>query len=333
MALSAEATLTGMAVAPAAAQLSTPTLLVTAKHDLWGSARADRQFAKLAPHGVVTLRVVPGQQHGTQLLHGGVPETITRFLDSHLRAGGPTGSATARSDTSVGPGASTSAADAPMGCPLGETDTDDRYIAGPHGSRIQVETLGSGPVVAVFLHEKGARGMCGFADYAAWLVGAHHVRAVLFDLCGYGETACPAAAPTPWALTAAVVAWVRAHGAHRVVLVGASAGGGDALMAAARIRPPVDAVVDLSGDNGDGARMMAAARMLTMPVLYAVAVDDALCPVSTMRSLLRATPGHHSTLTVVRSSPGSHGWDLLPGTSGGARWSPLARAIAHRIIG
>jgi hypothetical protein len=134
--------------------------------------------------------------------------------------------------------------------------------------------------------------MCGFADCAAWLAASQRVRAVLVDFCGYGESTCPTGEVTSWQLTASVVDWARRTGAKWVVLVGASAGGGDA-----------------------------------------VAVGDARCPVATMRALTDATPAKRSVLAVVDSTPGEHGWDLLPGTTGGDRWSPLAVQVAGWVTG
>lgn len=207
-------------------------------------------------------------------------------------------------------------------------------LAGPAGATIEAESVGSGPDVVIFLHESGRKGMCGFAVYAGWLAAAHHVRSVLIDFCGYGGTACSAmdsAATAPWKLMAAAVSWARSHGARSVTLVGASAGGGDALVAATQTKPAVDAVVDLSGDNGDGADMATAARSLAIPTLYAVAPADSYCPVSTMQALLAATPRGNGTLTVVSSSPGVHGWDLLPDGKGG--WTPLAQTIGRWATG
>jgi pimeloyl-ACP methyl ester carboxylesterase len=85
--------------------------------------------------------------------------------------------------------------------------------------------------------------MCGFWPYAVGLAQTQHIRAVLFDQCGYGATQCPAASsgdngPAWTAATTAAVTWARAHGARRVTLVGASFGGIVALHAAAASRPP-----------------------------------------------------------------------------------------------
>ena len=109
--------------------------------------------------------------------------------------------------------------------------------------------LGPGLTTAVFVHEAGSRGLCGFWPYADWLARTKGVRSVLFSQCGAGASQCPAGnAADQWlAVTTAAVTWARAHGAGQVTLVGASAGGVVALQVAASISPPVAAVVNLSG--------------------------------------------------------------------------------------
>lgn len=213
-------------------------------------------------------------------------------------------------------------------------DGHDLTLHGPAKSRVESEVAGNGPDVVVFLHEKGMTGMCGFAFFADWLATKHHVRSILFDFCGYGSTSCPGnpKKTRPWKLAASAVDWARRHGAHRVTLVGASAGGGDALVAGATIHPSVDAVVDLSGDDGDGAHMLQAARNLRTRVLYATAPHDSFSPVRAMRNLLAATRSGDKALLVARRTPSAHGWDLLLDADG-TKWSPVARRIADIATG
>jgi dienelactone hydrolase len=126
------------------------------------------------------------------------------------------------------------------------------------------------------------------------------------------------------------VAWARSHGARRVTLVGASAGGVVVLHAAASIQPPVDAVVDLSGPlTWSGLDSLTAARTLTVPVLYAVAPNDESVTVADMRRVHAATGSRSKWL--VRAESG-HGWEMLtlPSLTG---WSPLAAEVAAIIQG
>ena len=82
MSLSAEATLApDIDVARGSAGLATPTLLITAVDDDYGSAEALPAISRGLAHAQV-LRV-PGSDHGTALLDDpGVTPTILAFLHS-----------------------------------------------------------------------------------------------------------------------------------------------------------------------------------------------------------------------------------------------------------
>lgn len=83
VALSPEARLAGTDVAPYVRKVRVPTLLVTAKHDPYGSAWATKEFMKVAPKTARRM-VVPGDQHGTALLtRKGVRAAVMAFLDAH----------------------------------------------------------------------------------------------------------------------------------------------------------------------------------------------------------------------------------------------------------
>ena len=208
------------------------------------------------------------------------------------------------------------------------------WLSGARGAQLAAATVGSGPDVAVFVHESGTSGLCGFWPYAVWLAQGRHLRALLFDQCGYGASFCEkdsATEPDDWITsTMAAVAWARSHGARRVTLVGASVGGIVVLHAAASIQPPVDAVVDLSGELAwSGLDSLTAARALTVPVLYAVAPHDEYVTVADMRRIYAATGSRSKRLVQVESG---HGWEMLtpPSRTG---WSPLATQVAAIIQG
>jgi pimeloyl-ACP methyl ester carboxylesterase len=219
----------------------------------------------------------------------------------------------------------------------GEPATKARafWLDAPRGARLQAAAVGAGPDVAVFVHEYGGgAGMCGFWSYANWLARAHHLRAVLFDQCGYGESACPGGSDDPgpaWgAATAAAVAWARDHGARHVTLVGASFGGIVVLHAAASIRLRVDAVVDLSGElSWNDLDSLPAARRLAVPALFAVAPHDRYVSVKDMRRLYQASSARPKRL-VVLSQPLGHGWAMLDDGTG---WTPLASTVAGWVGG
>jgi hypothetical protein len=114
--------------------------------------------------------------------------------------------------------------------------------------------------------------------------------------------------------------------------VGASAGGVVALQVAASIRPPVDAVVDLSGERSwMGLDSLAAARRLQVPALFAVAPGDRYVSVATMLQVYEVAPVRAKRLALLADGAG-HGWELLGGAAG-SDWSPLAVTVAAWIQG
>jgi pimeloyl-ACP methyl ester carboxylesterase len=208
------------------------------------------------------------------------------------------------------------------------------WLPGPDGSKLEANSIGSGPDAVVFLHQIGRRGMCGFDTYAHWLSTKYHVRAVLVNRCNYGATTCRVAPPEDEGIVAQTkpaIDWARAHGAKRVTLVGASGGGGDALQAAGVI-PGIAAVVDLSGVvNDSGADNATNARRLRVPILFAAAPNDRSCSIDKIRALYRLVSSQPKRLIIVGDQPGTHGWDLVADTDG--KPSALGRRVASWIRG
>jgi pimeloyl-ACP methyl ester carboxylesterase len=161
--------------------------------------------------------------------------------------------------------------------------------------------------------------MCGWWPYAAYLA-RHGVRALLFDLRCFGESACPdgAAGAAPVSDVAGAVRALRRHGAGRVVLVGASLGGTIAVVAGAALHPPPAGVVDLSGeadmsgflDDTSALDAVASAPQLRAPALFAVARDDRFVPLADMRRVYRRAGAHQKSLIVEPASFG-HGWVMV----------------------
>jgi hypothetical protein len=214
------------------------------------------------------------------------------------------------------------------------TPAQSLWLSAPGGAQVYAAVVGTGPTTAVFVHQAGPRGLCGFWPYADWLAKTNGVRSVLFSQCGAGASQCPAGnVADQWlATTTAAVTWARTNGAGQVTLVGASAGGIVALQVAASIRPPVAAVVNLSGERRwQGLDSLAAARRLRVPALFAVAPGDSLVSVGTMRRLYQAAPVRPKRLVVLAEGAG-HGWELLGGATG-SDWSPLAATVAAWIQG
>jgi pimeloyl-ACP methyl ester carboxylesterase len=170
--------------------------------------------------------------------------------------------------------------------------------------------LGRGRVGVVFAHESPGD-LCQWLFYARVLERRGY--AVLpIDLNGFGSSPPAPGSParTHWDRdVAAAAAVLRARGVEKVVLIGASVGGTCVVAAAAEIRPPVAAVIDLSGPTeSSGVDALAAARRLRVPALYEVSDDDAF--ISEVRKVYLATPPPLRKLVVVHSG-GGHGVGLL----------------------
>lgn len=214
------------------------------------------------------------------------------------------------------------------------TQAQSFWLSAPGGAQVYAAVVGTGPVTAVFVHQAGRAGLCGFWPYAAWLATTKGVRSLLFSQCGNGASQCPPGKPADqWLeVTTAAVTWARANGAGQITLVGASAGGVVALQVAASGSPPVAAVVSLSGERRwMGLDSLAAARRLRVPALFAVAPGDRFVGVGEMRRLYDAAPVRAKRLEVLAEGAG-HGWELLGGAAG-SDWSPLALTVAAWIQG
>ena len=184
-------------------------------------------------------------------------------------------------------------------------------LRAPLGSRLAAVEVGNGPTTAVFVHEVGGSGLCGFWPYAVWLDKRYGIRSLLLDLCGYGGSACAEsrfAYDSP-AQVELAVRWLRTHGARRVTLVGASLGGAVAVVAGAELRPRVDGVVDLSGPvSWPGLPVRSSLPRIHSAALFAVAPYDVAVSVQAMRAALRQVP--HPVKRLV-TPPSGHGWELL----------------------
>ena len=229
------------------------------------------------------------------------------------------------------------------------------------GVRLAGFEAGAGSRGVVLVPEAGPAGSCGWWPYAAYLARrGFHVLA--FDHRCQGTSACPASGPAGGPASgsaggpgqglltdiAAAVRALRAAGAGRVALLGASQGGSEALIAAARpARDPgpgaglaglggVAGVAALSADELDQPlavppaprTAVAAAAAVRVPVLLAVAPDDPYVSLTATRALFAAlaTPAAAKRLLVQPAGTG-HGWVMVDAAQGGPG-PPLAARLA-----
>jgi len=328
--LSAERTLRGTDVLPAASRLRVPVLFIAARGDGFVGDATDQLYKAATKSLSRRLEVVPGAAHGTDLLNGAgggrVQRTIVDFLSRHG------GQATA---TTAAPRSPVSARCGPPDAPASLV----HFRAGD-GTRLDGALVGSGRAGVVLIHEY-PNNLCGFWSYAVYL--SHKgLRVLDIDLRCAGESACPASSTGGVADdAAAAVAELKRRGASKVALVGASAGGSVALLAGSRLGSKVAAVVSLSGErdltmvlgsNGPPDAVQAVARLVS-PTLFVVATNDRFVTVDDTRTMYKATGARDKHVQVLTGPyDGQHGWTLLTTPGGAQAWSPLAAQVATFVL-
>lgn len=161
--------------------------------------------------------------------------------------------------------------------------------------------------VLVLLHQVGAEGMCGWAAFAPQAAAAG-LSSVAVDMCGYAAATCAESTP-PEDQVALAVAHARDElDAQRVVLVGASMGGSQAVISVAR-GADVDGWVDLSGpDVWEHTKLRDVAAEVQargLPGLVAHSPDDNVRQYRASKALATATGAQ------FLFGESGHGWDLL----------------------
>lgn len=203
-------------------------------------------------------------------------------------------------------------------------------LAGPSGQRLTLSTVGSGPTVALLLHQTDRVASCGWWPYANRMADAG-IRAVLLDFCGYGTSTCDPqqawSTSYPDQVTLAAT-HLRAAGATRLVLVGASFGGTVASVSAAQAK--ADAVVNLSGFGFGTMDTAPAVAALTIPVMgvgsHSEETDSA--------KLQREINGSASSTKRFLWADVGHGWNLvLDGPFRDAPLTPIGRAVIAWVAG
>ena len=185
------------------------------------------------------------------------------------------------------------------------------------GVRLRGAVMGSGSVTVVFAHQTDDD-LCAWLPYARRLGAGHRVLAVDFRAKGGSDGAPGAGLGRYDRDIVAAVRWARAHGATRVVLVGASMGATAVLSAAGRV--PVDAVVSLSAPaewpDLDPRRVLASGRT---PVDLVAATDD-----------VQFADGARQLARAAKKRPGVR-LTLVPGAAHGVQLTDVSDATGRRV--
>jgi dienelactone hydrolase len=255
---------------------------------------------------------------------------------------GPSGSgapATTPSSTSAQATTTTAVALEQPSSRCGPPDTPATLVGftAADGTSLDGVLVGRGRAGVVLVHEYPAD-LCGFWPFANYLA-KRGLRAFAIDLRCFGRSACPQGDAKGRVVDdiAAAVAELHRRGVTRVALVGASMGGAAVLIAATRVRPPVAAVVSLSGEadptnlvGGIPLDAGAAVKRLKVPAMLVVATGDRYAPVGETRAMYRAVTARDKELLVLSgpSFDGRHGWDLVTAAAAGQPTSVAAKVAA-----
>jgi pimeloyl-ACP methyl ester carboxylesterase len=196
------------------------------------------------------------------------------------------------------------------------------WLTASDGTRLYAVETGTGRTGVVLVHESPAD-LCGWLPYAESLADAG-IRTLALDLRGFGDSRPPDRVPYyayDRDLRAAVTR-LRADGASRVVLVGASFGGATVLTYGSQL--DTNGVVSLSGElalHTGGLNADAGVKRLRVPLLLVGSRHDSYLPVGDALKLL-----HDAGTKNKRTAfyPGvSHGWDIVED----APYAAKARAL------
>jgi dienelactone hydrolase len=182
------------------------------------------------------------------------------------------------------------------------------HYASP-GAGVQVEAYMSSPPAGKHVSASGAVGivivhqsMQTLCETMSW--------ATVFSDAGYLALAPTVGEYQQVADVEASVAYLRAHGAKQVVLLGASMGGTAVLQAAADLTPHVQAVASLSGPSiYSPIDALLTAPKLAVPVFYSAGAQDTEFA-SDENDLYNATTEKDKTLDIVPDNA-LHGFALL----------------------
>ncbi len=204
------------------------------------------------------------------------------------------------------------------------------------GSPLAGVLVGQGTAAVIAAHQVTSN-VCEWLPFARRLASHHGLLVLAYDTRGDGVSPSgPDISRVDLDMPGAV-AYLRGRGVTRIVLAGASAGGTDALVAAAAVSPPVDGVVALSPATviGPQADAVVAAPQVTAPALIMAAAQDGSSP-EDARTIHAATASRDKTLAIVPGS--SHGTHLLDDPTYGRVYADqveawILRRLPARAVG
>jgi pimeloyl-ACP methyl ester carboxylesterase len=194
--------------------------------------------------------------------------------------------------------------------------------------RLYAVEAGDGTVGVVLAHQ-GRSDLCEELPYAKTLVDAG-LRVLAFDFRGNGHSGRPSKNVLAYRRDfAAAIKRLRADGARRVFLIGASMGGAAAVQNSGGL--PLTGVVSLSGTRlwtGYGVNRPGP-RALRAPFLYVGTKSDWRAPLKEARAIVRKASSHDKRSIFYRGS--LHGWELVQAAPLAAKTRSVIRAwIRHR---
>jgi dienelactone hydrolase len=207
----------------------------------------------------------------------------------------------------------------PIPAEVARTPFRHQVLRDPEVGAIPSVRAGSGPTLALLLHQTDGNGLCGSLPFATDLLAEPGTSVLAIDLCRYGASDCRAVddgtfteADQTDAVRVAIEHARASMGARRIVVVGASMGGSVALMTAATL-PHVDSAVDLSGPvDWPGTDVVRGGRALRVPVLVAMADDEGPEEVAGARAIVRRAPEGSR----FAAADAGHGYALLNDVDG-----------------